>query len=110
MEKIDIENTKKEMRRGLLEFAVLLILSSDKKYASEILSTLKESDLIVVEGTLYPLLSRLKSDGLLQYNWEESPYGPPRKYYVLTDKGRESLMLLKQSWESLVKSIKKINK
>jgi PadR family transcriptional regulator, regulatory protein PadR len=109
MEVIDRENAKREMRKGLLEFAILLIISRGKIYASEILSKLKEANLIVVEGTLYPLLSRLKSDGLLSYVWEESPAGPPRKYYELTEIGRNTLNSLKESWESLNKSIQLIN-
>jgi len=109
MEIIDIENAKREMRKGLLEFAILLIISRGKIYASEILKKLKDANLIVVEGTLYPLLSRLKSDGLLSYVWEESPAGPPRKYYELTEIGRNTLNSLKESWESLNKSIQLIN-
>ncbi len=105
MEKIDIEKTKSGMRKGLLEFSILLIIAKGKVYASEILQKLKKADLLVVEGTLYPLLSRLKKESLVEYSWEESKSGPPRKYYELTLKGEESLKLLKQSWESLDKSI-----
>lgn len=108
MEKIEIENVKREMRKGLLEFTVLLIISKGKVYASEIIEKLKSANLIVVEGTLYPLLSRLKTDGLLNYIWEESPSGPPRKYYELTELGRSSLSLLKESWESLNKSLQSL--
>jgi PadR family transcriptional regulator PadR len=108
MEKIDMENAKRDMRKGLLEFTVLLIISKGKVYVSEMIEKLKEADLIIVEGTLYPLLSRLKSDGLLNYVWEESPSGPPRKYYELTEEGRLSLKLLKESWESLNKSLQSL--
>ena len=108
MEKIEIKNAKRDMRKGLLEFTVLLIISRGKVYASEIIEKLKSADLIIVEGTLYPLLSRLKTDGLLKYNWEESPAGPPRKYYELTDEGQNYLKLLRESWESLNNSLKSL--
>ena len=85
---MDLENAKAQMRKGVLEFCILSILSKNDAYATDILNTLKESELIVVEGTLYPLLSRQKNAGLLSYRWEESTQGPPRKYYALTDKGR----------------------
>src|SRR3954466_4706327 len=84
-------NTKSQMRKGILEFCALLIISRGRIYASEILLKLKDADLIVVEGTLYPLLSRLRTAGLLDHSWEESKSGPPRKYYTLTDKGKEAL-------------------
>ena len=99
------EKTASQMRKGILEFCILLIISKDRVYASDILEKLKEVKLIVVEGTLYPLLSRLKRDELLSYSWEESPNGPPRKYYSLTEKGHSSLNHLKNSWEELSKSI-----
>jgi len=105
MEKIEIENTKAQMRKGILEFAILVIISRGKAYASEILKKLKQADLIVVEGTLYPLMSRLKKDGLVSYEWEESKSGPPRKYYTLTIKGKTSLKQLTDTWAALDKSI-----
>ena len=105
MKEIDIEKTKTEMRRGMLEYCILLIISRGKIYASDILKELKEADLIVVEGTLYPLLSRLRSEKLLDYVWEESKSGPPRKYYTLTAKGRDNLAELKATWKSLSQSI-----
>lgn len=105
MEKINIEKTKAEMRRGMLEYCVLLIVSRGKVYASDILKKLKDADLIVVEGTLYPLLSRLRSESLLEYEWEESRSGPPRKYYTLTAKGKENLSELKATWKSLSNSV-----
>jgi PadR family transcriptional regulator, regulatory protein PadR len=108
MEKVEVEKAKREMRKGLLEFTVLLIISKGKVYASEIIEKLKEVDLIVVEGTLYPLLSRLKTDTLLKYSWEESPTGPPRKYYELTESGQDYLKLLRGSWESLNNSLKSL--
>jgi len=93
------------MRRGVLEFVVLLIISRGKIYASDILKKLKAADLLVVEGTLYPLLSRLKAEGLLEYKWEESKSGPPRKYYTLTASGRENVAQLKTTWKSLTNSV-----
>ncbi len=101
----DYEVAKSQMRKGMLEFCTLLIISRDKVYASDILSELKEANIIVVEGTLYPLLSRLKSNEYLKYDWEESASGPPRKYYTLTLKGKEKLSQLKATWTSLAKSI-----
>jgi len=109
-EKINIENTKAQMRKGLLEFCILQTIFKSKLYTNDILEKLKEADLIVVEGTIYPLLSRLKNSGLLDYSWEESKNGPPRKYYSLTEKGRETLKALHQVWENLYKSIKSLNK
>ncbi len=103
--KIDAENQKAQMRKGILEFCILLIISREKKYASEIIKELKMSDLIVVEGTLYPLLSRLRGLGLLTHTWEESKEGPPRKYYELTEKGKETLASLKETWKKLYVSI-----
>jgi len=103
--KTEIESTKADMRRGMLEFVVLLIISRGKVYASDILKELKSADLLVVEGTLYPLLSRLKSEKLLEYTWEESKSGPPRKYYTLTPLGKEDLAQLKITWKSLVASV-----
>jgi PadR family transcriptional regulator, regulatory protein PadR len=105
MKEIDIEKTKSEMRRGMLEYCILLIISRGKIYASDILKELKAADLIVVEGTLYPLLSRLRSEKLLDYEWEESRSGPPRKYYTLTAKGKENLAELRTTWKSLSSSI-----
>jgi PadR family transcriptional regulator PadR len=96
---------KGQMRKGMLEFCILLIISRGKVYASDILKELKKADLIVVEGTLYPLLNRLKTDEMLSYDWKESSSGPPRKYYSLTPSGEEKLNQLKITWESLTKSI-----
>lgn len=101
----EFNEAKAQMRRGMLEFCTLLIISRDKVYASDILKELKLADLIVVEGTLYPLLSRLKSEKLLDYAWKESISGPPRKYYTLTAEGKEKLHQLKATWKSLTESI-----
>lgn len=102
------ENSKIQMRRGVLEYSILLVLESGDGYASSIIQKLKDANIIVMEGTLYPLLIRMKNLGLLKYRWEESPQGPPRKYYMITESGREQLRELDMSWEDLVKSIQKI--
>ncbi len=104
-----VENTKAQMRKGVLEYCILSILSRSDKYASDIIAELKEAKMIVVEGTLYPLLTRLKNAGLLAYRWEESTQGPPRKYYELTDSGRDFLKELDASWQELVEAVKFIN-
>jgi len=100
-----IENAKAQMRKGVLEYCILLVLDGKPLYASNIIQALKEAKLIVVEGTLYPLLTRLKNAGLLAYRWEESTQGPPRKYYKLTDSGRSFLGDLENSWGELVESV-----
>ncbi len=94
----------------MLEFCTLLIIEKDKAYASKIITQLKLADLLIVEGTLYPLLSRLKSQGLLEYSWEESKSGPPRKYYELTDEGKKTLENLKKIWKELIQSINSLIK
>lgn len=105
---IDIDNAKAQIRKGTLEYCILLILSREDSYAPKIIACLKEAEMIVVEGTLYPILTRLKNQGVLSYRWEESPQGPPRKYYSLTPDGREALRQLDESWDSLVEQINKI--
>lgn len=105
-----IENNKTQMRRGVLEYSILLILAAGDEYASSIIQKLKEVNIIVAEGTTYPLLIRLKKLGLLTYRWEESTQGPPRKYYMITDLGREQLAGLDQAWDELAKGIEKIRK
>lgn len=108
--KTDLESAKADLRRGMLEYVVLLIIAREKVYASDILKELRAADLLVVEGTLYPLLSRLKTEGLLEYAWEESRTGPPRKYYSLTSKGQDDLAQLKTTWRSLVASVESLMK
>ncbi|WP_088653748.1 PadR family transcriptional regulator [Geofilum rhodophaeum] len=103
-----LENVKAQMRKGVLEYCILSLLSKADAYASDIIAELKSVQMIVVEGTLYPLLTRLKNDELLSYRWEESSQGPPRKYYALTDKGSAFLQELDQSWSQLVVSVAKI--
>lgn len=105
-----LENTKAQMKKGVLEYCILAILSRKDCYASEIIAELKDSKLIVVEGTLYPLLTRQKNAGLLNYRWEESKQGPPRKYYALTEIGKECLKGLDESWNELVTAVTSINK
>jgi PadR family transcriptional regulator PadR len=107
---MNLENTKAQMKKGVLEFCILSILSKQDFYASDIIKALKESKMIVVEGTLYPLLTRQKNAGLLSYRWEESTQGPPRKYYTLTEKGKEYLIELENSCTELVDAVKSINK
>lgn len=93
------------MRKGMLEYCIMLLLSEKAYYTSDIIKRLKEADLLVVEGTLYPLLTRLKNDGVLSYEWQESTQGPPRKYYLLTDEGREALEQLDASWSELENTV-----
>ena len=111
MEQLNIiENNKTQMRRGVLEYSILLILSGGDEYATSIIQKLKDVNIIVAEGTTYPLLMRLKKLGLLEYRWEESPQGPPRKYYMITDLGREQLKGLDEAWDELSKGIDTIRK
>jgi PadR family transcriptional regulator PadR len=105
---MNIENTKAQMRKGILEYCILSILKNNDAYVAEILEELKVAKLIVVEGTIYPLLTRLKNADLLEYRWEESTGGPPRKYYKLTDEGNNFLDELSTSWEDLQVSVKTI--
>jgi len=102
---MDIENAKAQMRKGVLELCILAIIEEDEVYPSDIIARLKANDLIVVEGTLYPLLTRLKNDGLLDYTWRESNAGPPRKYFKITDLGLQFLESLSASWNQLVYSV-----
>ncbi|MBR5829834.1 MAG: PadR family transcriptional regulator [Tidjanibacter sp.] len=105
---MNVENTKAQMRKGILEYCILSILSRGDSYAPHIIAELKAAEMIVVEGTLYPILTRQKNQGLLTYRWEESPQGPPRKYYSLTEEGREALAQLDESWDALVAQIANI--
>ena len=105
---MSLENTQAQMRKGILEYCILSILDKGEAYPSEILETLKEAKLIVVEGTLYPLLTRLKNMELLSYRWEESPSGPPRKYYSLTNMGRTFLNELNATWSELTTAVNQI--
>ncbi len=107
---MNIENTKAQMRKGILEYCILSILGEREAYPSDILEELKSNKLLVVEGTLYPLLTRLKNAGLLMYRWEESNSGPPRKYYKLTEVGQNFLNELANSWQELNKAVTALTK
>lgn len=107
---MNVENTKAQMRKGILEFCILSVISRGDVYASDIISKLKEANLIVVEGTLYPMLTRLKNAEILAYRWEESSGGPPRKYYQLTNKGAEFLNELDRTWGELLQSVEQTTK
>ena len=102
---VNVDNIKAQMRKGILEYCILSIISRGDSYASAIISELKAAEMIVVEGTLYPILTRQKNQGLLSYRWEESPHGPPRKYYTITDLGREYLAALDVAWQEFVTQI-----
>ncbi|WP_439183029.1 PadR family transcriptional regulator [Carboxylicivirga taeanensis] len=106
---MNVENAKAQMRKGVLEYCILLILSNNDAYASDIINQLKEARMIVVEGTLYPLLTRLKNAKLLSYRWEESTQGPPRKYYALTEEGKTFLGEMDASWKELVSAVELIH-
>jgi len=99
-----------QMRKGMLVYCVLLLCREGKIYSSEIIRQLRQAELIVVEGTLYPLLNRLARDGLLGYEWKESEQGPPRKYYWLTDEGTALLADLEDTYNRLHKSIAALKK
>lgn len=104
----NVDNIKSQMRKGVLEYCILSTLRKEDAYASSLIVQLKEARMIVVEGTLYPLLTRLKNQGLLSYRWEESPQGPPRKYYSLTDKGKEALAEMDMAWREVVECVEYI--
>ncbi len=104
----NVENVKSQMRRGVLEYCILSILNQEDSYASSIISKMKEAKMIVVEGTLYPLLIRQKNQGLLSYRWEESTQGPPRKYYAITEKGKAQLAEMDAAWKEVVGTIRLI--
>jgi PadR family transcriptional regulator PadR len=105
---MNAENVKSQMRKGILEYCILLLLREEAAYTSDIIQKLQEAKLIVVEGTLYPLLTRLKNSELLGYQWIESSQGPPRKYYKLTEKGESFLNELEASWQELMDTINHI--
>ena len=105
-----VDNIKSQMRKGLLEYCILLILNKKEAYASSIIEELKKANMIVVEGTLYPLLIRQKNQGLLNYRWEESTQGPPRKYYMITEKGRMLISEMDLAWQEIASTIETIRK
>ena len=102
------DNAKIQMRKGILDYCILAILASGDSYAPAIIAELKKAEMIVVEGTLYPILTRMKNAGYLTYRWEESPQGPPRKYYTLTEEGKEYLRSLDEAWDKLIEQINAI--
>ncbi|MBK6627950.1 MAG: PadR family transcriptional regulator [Flavobacteriales bacterium] len=107
---MNVENTKAQMRKGVLEYCILSVLSQEELYPPDIIAKLKDAKLIVVEGTLYPLLTRLKDAGFLTYRWEESRSGPPRKYYKLTPVGQKFLNELDETWDELAQAVKKMTR
>ncbi len=107
---MNLENTKAQMRKGVLELCILSLLKGKDAYASDIIEHLKSAQMIVVEGTLYPLLTRLKNAKLLAYRWEESKSGPPRKYYALTEEGSKAIDELSETWDQLVAAVKQTTK
>jgi PadR family transcriptional regulator PadR len=109
-ERINTENISSQMRKGILEYCILSILEHGDAYSSDLIIRLKEAKIIVVEGTLYPLLTRLKNQGYLSYRWEESKQGPPRKYYNITEKGKLLSKELESSWNELVNGIANLKK
>lgn len=104
------KNTISQMRRGVLEYCIVRLLSTEEVYTAELIDRLKAADLIVTEGTLYPLLNRLQKAKVLEYRWEESESGPPRKYYSLTDDGREFLQMLDAAWDGITGSVETIRR
>ena len=105
-----LDNIKSQMRKGILEFCILSVIDRQEAYTSDIVETLKKANLLVVEGTLYPLLTRLKNDGLLVYQWQESTQGPPRKYYALSEEGEKFLEGLDGAWMELSNTVNYLKK
>ena len=97
-----------QMRKGFIAYCVLKVCSKKPVYTSDIIKTLREADLVVVEGTIYPLLNRLQKDGLLRHEWQESEQGPPRKYYLVTDYGVEVNKYLQNEIDNLNQTLKKL--
>ena len=102
---MDIQNTQSQMRKGVLEFCILSIIRQGEVYPSDLVERMKSANLHILEGTLYPLLTRLKNAGLLAYRWVESNSGPPRKYFVMTDKGLEFYSELERTWQELADAV-----
>lgn len=102
---MNTDNKKSQMRKGMLEYCIMLLLHRQPCYANDIIQRLRDAEMIVMEGTLYPLLTRLKNDGLLAYEWQESTQGPPRKYYTLTTDGQEALSQLDAGWEEISRTV-----
>ncbi len=107
---MNVENTKSQMRKGILEFCILAFLKKGEAYPGDIIEEVRSSGLDLLEGTLYPLLTRLKNAGMLSYRWEESTSGPPRKYYSLTKEGEKFYKELNENWQRMSVAVNKINK
>ncbi len=107
---MDIQNTQSQMRKGVLEFCILSIIRQGEVYPSDLVDRMKSANLHILEGTLYPLLTRLKNAGLLTYRWVESNSGPPRKYFVMTDKGLEFYGELERTWQELADAVHALTK
>ena len=105
---MDIQNTQSQMRKGVLEFCILSIIQKGEVYPSDIVEQMKKANLHILEGTLYPLLTRLKNAGLLNYRWVESISGPPRKYFVLTDEGKKAYAVLLATWNDMAGAVQQL--
>jgi PadR family transcriptional regulator PadR len=105
---MDIQNTQSQMRKGVLEFCILSIIQKGEVYPSDIVEQMKAANLHILEGTLYPLLTRLKNAGLLNYRWVESVSGPPRKYFVLTEDGNKAFEVLLTTWNEMTSAVNKL--
>lgn len=105
---MNVDNAKSQMRKGMLEYCIMLLLKEKAYYTSDIIKRLSEANLLVVEGTLYPLLTRLKNDGVLSYEWQESTQGPPRKYYLLTEEGKAALEQMDAAWNEISNAVNNI--
>ena len=105
---MDIQNTQSQMRKGVLEFCILSIIQQGEVYPSDIVEKMKAANLHILEGTLYPLLTRLKNAGLLNYRWVESISGPPRKYFVMTEDGKNAFQILLKTWEEMTHSVNEL--
>ena len=105
---MNIENTQSQMRKGVLEFCILSVIQRDEAYPSDIIEEMKKANINILEGTLYPLLNRLKNAELLTYRWVESSGGPPRKYFSLTDKGAAFYKELEINWREMVEGVERV--
>ncbi|HEY8919441.1 MAG TPA: PadR family transcriptional regulator [Chitinophaga sp.] len=102
---MNIDNTQSQMRKGVLEFCILSVIKQGEAYPSDIIEKMKEAKLDILEGTLYPLLTRLKNAELLTYRWVESSSGPPRKYFSMTEKGEAFYRELETTWNELANAV-----
>jgi PadR family transcriptional regulator PadR len=102
---MDIQNTQSQMRKGVLEFCILSIIRQGEVYPSDIVDKMKSANLHILEGTLYPLLTRLKNAGYLTYRWVESNSGPPRKYFLMTEQGLQFYSELERTWKELADAV-----